>query len=90
MEEFSERKIINGVFYLQDLPTALKVAKDGDKICLKSGNYILNKITDILSVDLTTLKAIHIHVIFSKESVNESWHFVSFVFVSVSFFNLTE
>ena len=37
---------------------------------------------------LTTLKAIHIHVILSKESVNESWHFVSFV--SVSFYNLTE
>ena len=48
VEEFSERKIVNGVFYLQDLPTALKVAKDGDKICLKSGNYILNKITETL------------------------------------------
>ena len=55
VEEFSERKIINGVFYLQDLPTALKVAKDGDKICLKSGNYVLNKTTE------TVKKSVQIH-----------------------------
>ena len=55
VEEFSNRKIINGVFYLQDLPTALKVAKDGDKICLKSGNYVLNETTEIVK------KSVQIH-----------------------------
>ena len=35
----SQKKIENGVFYLQDLQTALKVAKDGDKILIEEGEY---------------------------------------------------
>ena len=38
----SERKIVNGVFYLQDLQTALKVAKDNDKIFVQEGIYEIN------------------------------------------------
>ena len=51
----SEKKISNGVFYLQDLATALKVAKNGDKIFIHSGNYVLNKTTENVK------KSIQIH-----------------------------
>ena len=55
VDKKSEKKIVNGVFYLQDLPTALKVAKDGDKIILQPGKYVLNKNTETLA------KSIQIH-----------------------------
>ena len=55
VDKKSEKKIVNGIFYLQDLPTALKVAKDGDKIILQPGKYVLNKNTETLT------KSIQIH-----------------------------
>ena len=55
VDKKSEKKIVNGVFCLQDLSTALKVAKDGDKIILQPGKYVLNKNTETLA------KSIQIH-----------------------------
>ena len=55
VDKKSEKKIVNGVFYLQDLPTALKVAKHGDKIILQPGKYVLNKNNKTLT------KSIEIH-----------------------------
>ena len=38
-----KKTIQNGVFFLPDLSTALKIAKNGDKIIIKSGSYVINE-----------------------------------------------
>ena len=53
-----EKKISNGTFHLPDLTTALKVAKDGDKILIRPGTYsvgesIIKKSITLIGQDLT-------------------------------------
>ena len=38
-----KKTIQNGVFFLPDLSTALKIAKNGDKIIIKSGSHVIEE-----------------------------------------------
>ena len=45
-------KIENGTFHLQDLQTALKIAKDGDEILIHPGDYLVKEFIAKKSITL--------------------------------------